>query len=93
MQQQRIVIDHTSLAAGKHARENAFGHLPVLQHIRYAGRGAQVIFQDIKRAILPAYQVNARNMHIQVVRHFYTKNLAGKMRTGRNQFGRDDPVL
>lgn len=57
------------IALRQQLRKNAFGDLPVFEHVTYAAGCAQVVFLYIKRAIAIADQVYAGYMHINIIRH------------------------
>ena len=81
------------MTISKHGWKDTLGSFPVLQHIRNTGRCAQVIFQYIKSAVLPADQIDAGNMYIKIMWYFYAKYFTGIMRTGKNQLGRNNFVF
>ncbi len=55
--------------------EKPLGDFPVLQHIAYAGWCAEVVFQYIERAIMITYQVDARYVDVNIIRHLQLVHL------------------
>src|SRR5215475_8313713 len=57
------IIVHRADARGfKNLGERPFEHLAIFQHVRHAGRAAQIIFQDVNLSVAVTHQISARNM-------------------------------
>src|SRR5882724_8231837 len=93
MQDIRIFRHRPHIVLRYEVRENTFGDLPVLQHITYPAGSAQIIFEDVKSAVVIAYQVDACNMNVDIVGHGQAMDLPQEMRAAIDHLGRDDPIL
>ncbi len=74
-------------------RKNPFRDLPVFDHVRYAWRGSQIVFQYVKGSIMIPYQVDACNVHIDVMGNVDTLHFTQVVWTRIHQFYRNDSVF
>ena len=54
-----IVVDRADPRRLEHLRERALHHLAVLEHVRHAGRAAQVVFEHVDLPVAVADQIGA----------------------------------
>ena len=66
-QQLRIMLDRRDGAVGKQLREQAHHGLAVFQHVRYARRRTQIVFQHVKIIFGDAHQINPGNMRVHLI--------------------------
>ena len=86
----RIICHHTHIIRSKHFRKNSFRDFAVFQHITYAARTPQIVFQYIKLSLCTPNQINSRNVNVNVVRHFYSMHLLNVMWARSYQCCRDN---
>src|SRR6185503_845460 len=73
--------------------QQPFSDLAVLEHIAYARWRAQIIFEHIKGAVVVADNIDARDVHINVIRNLQLVHLAQKVRTRVNDIYGYNAVL
>ena len=64
----RIVIDAVDAQALERGREHPLGHQAVLDHVRHAGRRAQVVLEHAQHAVGAADQIDARDVDADAAR-------------------------
>ena len=57
-----VVVDRADCRALEQLRKRLLHQLPILQHVRHAGRAAQIVFEHVVLAVGIAHQVGARDV-------------------------------
>ncbi len=60
---------------GEEFREQAQHDFPVLQHVGDTGRRARIVFEHVERLGVDAHNVDASDMHVDIVRHHLSAHL------------------
>src|SRR5690606_16969147 len=93
MQDDRITADPADTVGGKHIGENAFGYLPVFQHVAYSRRCPEVIFKYVKFTVFTSDQIDSGNMDINIIGNFNPENFSLVVGTRSDQAGRNNSVV
>ena len=78
---------------GSRSGEEAFSDFPVLQHVAYTRRCAQIILKHIKSTVVIPYQVDTGNMDINIIRNLQLVHFAQEMRARVNDIYRNYAIL
>ncbi len=89
----RIMLDRSDPCGAEDVREGAAHHVAVGQHVRDAGRHAQIVLQHDEGAILAADQIGAADIDVGAVRDGEPTHLAAVMVRAVNQLARHHAVL
>ena len=89
----RVVIDRLDPGVLEQFREDALHDLAVLEHVRDAGRHAQVVFEDVDTAVDVAHQIGAADMRPDAVRRTHAHTLGAEILRLLDQFARHDAVV
>ena len=57
-----VVVDRADRRELEELRKRLLHELPILQHVRHAGRAAQIVFEHVVLAVAVANQVGARDV-------------------------------
>ncbi len=79
--------------AGEQFREQPQHDLPVLQHVGDAGRGAGIVLEHVEGLGIDPDDVDAADMHVDVVGHLLAVHLRPKHRVLEHQVFRHDAGL
>ncbi len=90
-QPHRVVAHRAHAGAMEDARERALHHAPVLDHVGDAGRHAQVVLEHDERAVGPAHQVDAGDVHVDAERRLDARRPSADARS-RTAPGRAAPA-
>ena len=71
----RIVLDRRDAMAREQFGKKPHHDLAVLQHVGDAGGRARIVFEDVKCLGVDAHDVDAGDMHVDIVRHFLPAHL------------------
>ncbi|MNN01809.1 hypothetical protein D3C81_1144370 [compost metagenome] len=88
-----VVRDRRHLMAREQFGEETHHHLAVFQHIRHAGRYAQIVFQHVELALAGAHDIDAGDMRIDVGGDRYALHLGAVLRIAEDLLRRDDAGL
>ncbi len=89
----RVLLDGLDLVVVEEVGEETHRHLPVLQHVGDAGRGAQVVFQNVEGVGIHPHHVDPADGGVDAVRHLHAEHLGPVVGVLVDQFGRDQPGL
>ena len=88
-----IVLDRRDVVAREQLGKEPQHDLPVLQHVGDAGRRARVVLQHIERVRIDADDVDAGDVHVDVVRDALAVHLRPEHRVLEHQVLRHHPGL
>jgi len=92
-QQVGIVFDRRHAMFGKEFREEPHHHLAVFDHVRDAGRHAQIVFQHVVLARSGTHHIDARNRRVDVAGHIDALHLGAILCVIEHLLGRNAPRL
>ena len=87
----RVILDRRDAVAREQVGKQPQHDLPVLQHVRDAGRRARVVLQHVEGVRLDAHHVDAGDVHVNVVRHLLAVHLRPEHRVLEYQLLRHHP--
>ena len=88
-----IVLHRGDAVAGEQFRKQPQHDLPVLQHVGDAGGRAGIVLEHVEGLGIDAHDVDAADMHVDVVRHLLTVHLRPEHRILEHQILRHDAGL
>ena len=86
-----IVLDRRDAVAREQVGEEPHHDLAVLQHVGDAGGRAGVVLQHVERVGVDAHDVDAGDVHVDVVRHRLAGHLRPEDRVAEDQVVGHDP--
>ena len=88
-----IIVDRRDAMAREQVGQEPHRHFAVFQHVGDARRRARVVFEDVEFLSVDPHDVDAGDMHPDVVRRALADHLRPIEGIAHNQFGRDDQFL
>ena len=85
-----IVLDRRDAMAREQFGEKPHHDFAVLQHVGDAGGRARIVFEHVECLGIDAHDVDAGNMHVDIVRHFLPAHLGTERRIAEDQIVRHD---
>ena len=85
-----IILDRGDAVAREQFRKQPHHDLAVLQHIRDAGGRAGVVFQHVEGLGIDADNIDAGDVHVDIVRHALAVHLRAERRIAVHQIFRND---
>ncbi len=92
-QRVRIVLNGRDAVLGEQIRHQPHRHFAVFQHVGNARRRARIVLQHVERVAVDANDVDAGDMHPDVVRRAAADHLRPVVGIAKDEFRRDDPFL
>ena len=89
----RIILDRRHAIAREQLGKKPQHDLAVLQHVGNAGRRAGVVLEHVEIVGVDAHDIDAGDMHVDVVRHFLSVHLRAENRILKHQVFRNDAGL
>ena len=92
-QLRRVFIDRQNRVVLEQFRKHALHHVAVFQHVRHAGRHAQVVLEHVHHAVAAAHQIAAAHVrpHAEARRNAHA--LGTEVRRVGEEFGGENAVL
>ncbi len=87
----RVVLHRRHPVPGEQVRKQPHHDLAVFQHVGHAGRRARIVLQHVEFFRIDPDDVDAGDVHIDVVRHVLAVHLGPEHRVLVDQVFRDDP--
>ena len=89
----RIVVDRQDGRRLEQLGEDSLGHHPVLDHVRDAGRHAQVVLEHVERAVAVAHEIRAADVRPHAAFRLHARALRPVVPRIGQQLLRKDAVL
>ena len=84
------MLDRPDRLRGEQFREEPHHHLAVLEHVRHAGRHAQVVLEHVVLALARAHDVDAGDVRVDAARHVHPLHLAAVLLVAEDAIPRHD---
>ena len=88
-----IIVDRRDAVAREQVGQEPHRHFAVFQHVGDAGRRAGVVFEDIELLVVHPHDVDAGDMHPDVMRRAPADHFRPVERIAQDQFRRDDRLF
>ncbi len=81
-----VVVDGGDAVAGEQVRHQPHRHFAVFQHIGNAGRRARVVLEHVERVLVDAHDIDAGDMHPDIVRRAMPDHFRSIIGIAQDQF-------